>query len=92
MITVVKMSKSYNAGVYYIGRPSPWGNPFLALDYGRGGAIRKFAEWWYAPAQKKLREMSLREIPTDCKLGCWCSPQSCHGDIIAGYINWKRSL
>lgn len=78
---------------HYIGRAwaefsaSPYGNPFHAHE---GIAILKFAEWWYAPEQKRLREKALTEIKEGDTIGCWCKPRSYHGDIIAGYLNWKR--
>ena len=47
---------------------------------------------WFAPEQKWLRDFALApvNIPDDSIFGCWCHPQLCHGDIVAGYINWKR--
>ena len=88
MIEVVKIREVPNAR--YIGRPSPFGNPFAILDHGREIAIRMFIIYWYAPEQKWLRQLALDTIPQDAKLGCFCFPKSCHGDIIAGYINWRR--
>ena len=91
MITVVKMSKMYDPLICYVGRPSIYGNPYSVIDHGRDGAVLKFIEYWYAPKQKYLREVALKLIPQNAKLGCWCAPGRCHGDIIAGYLNWKRS-
>ena len=28
-------------------------------------------------------------LSKDAVLGCWCKPEACHGDIIAGYLAWR---
>ncbi len=71
----------------YIGRPGPWGNPFqIGADGSRDEVILKFREWIMAPEQASLRERARREL-TGQVLGCWCSPQSCHGDVLAKIAN-----
>jgi len=57
----------------------------------REQAISKFAEYWYSERGRRLRQQAMLEIPLDAVLGCYCAPLLCHGDIIAGYLNWKRS-
>jgi hypothetical protein len=86
----------------YIGRRvwPDWGNRGLSLPesifhnpfrIGRDGTreevILKFAEYWYAPEQWDLRRAAWR-LSENAVLGCWCKPEACHGDIIAGYLNW----
>lgn len=71
----------------YIGRPSLFGNPFshvhsaLATFYvpTRVAAIRSFARW--IRDQPELLEQ-LRELKGK-RLGCWCAPLPCHGDVLA---------
>lgn len=76
----------------YIGRPSVWGNPYpLVQESNRAACLAKFVEYWYAPEQRWLREKALAELTPDKILCCFCAPKACHGDIIAGYLNWKRS-
>ena len=76
--------------VHYIGRPSIYGNPFrLQSENDRDFVLLQFIDYWYAPEQKWLREKALRELVT-FDLGCFCTPKRCHGDIIAGYLNWKK--
>ncbi len=71
----------------YIGRPSKWGNPFrIGPDGNRAEVIRRFREYWNAPAQAPLRWAARREL-TDTDLGCYCTPAACHGDVIAEYVN-----
>jgi hypothetical protein len=75
----------------YIGRPSIFGNPYshkegttaLYKTETRDEAVEKYAEWL------STQEDILREIPTlkGKILGCWCSPQLCHGLILAELAN-----
>lgn len=81
----------------YIGRAcaefptSVFHNPFrIGRDGTREEVIAKFAEYWYAPDQWDVRRAAWYLVD-DAILGCWCKPEACHGDIIAGYINWIRS-
>ena len=71
----------------YIGRPSPWGNPFSHLDNTkaqfkvdtREEAVAKYREYiLQKPELLKLLPTLKGKI-----LGCWCSPKSCHGDVLA---------
>jgi hypothetical protein len=63
----------------YIGRSSKWGNPFRIGKHGtRKEVIRKYRKWILR--QPKLLN-SLDEICGKV-LGCWCSPKSCHGDVL----------
>jgi hypothetical protein len=75
----------------YIGRPSPFGNPFQIGKHGdRTTVIQKYREWFY----KKLNDTEF-----SCKvnslrgkrLGCWCAPDPCHGDIIVEYLEGKQN-
>ena len=59
---------------------SKWGNPFKVKKYGREKAIEMYRE--YIMNKPELLEL----IPTELKdkrLGCWCKPEKCHGDILA---------
>jgi len=96
-IKVVKVNRSTTRFTIYIGRAwaeyrtSRFHNPFhIGADGEREEVIAKFAVYWYASEQRGLREHALERIGSDAILGCWCHPQQCHGDIIAGYITWKR--
>ena len=63
----------------YIGRPSKWGNPFvIGRDGDRAAVIIKFKA--YLLSQPALMEQ-LAELEGK-KLGCFCFPNSCHGDAI----------
>ncbi len=74
----------------YIGRPSMWGNPYTHIQDGktlakyvvgsREEAIESYREYVTNGEGKFLLE-HLHELKGKT-LGCWCSPKSCHGDIL----------
>ena len=69
----------------YIGRPGPWGNPFqIGKDGTRAEVIAKFREWFLS--QPQMVERAKRELRGKV-LGCWCSPQTCHGDVLSEMAN-----
>jgi hypothetical protein len=75
----------------YIGRPSPWGNPFSHLDgtlaqfkvASRDEAVDKFREWLLANPVLMARLPELKGKV----LACWCHPKRCHGDVLAELAN-----
>lgn len=98
MVKVVNLR--YEKADIRVCRPGPFGNPYthLVLAYGQPGihvrdrseSILRFAIYFYSERGRGLREKALAEISSEAKIGCWCAPVRCHGDIIAGYLNWKR--
>ena len=76
----------------YIGRPSIWGNPYSHKDgtlaefkvSTRAEAIEKYRQYFYN--NQELMQKSKLELKGKT-LGCWCSPQACHGDVIAEFLN-----
>ncbi len=68
----------------YIGRPSKWGNPFvIGKDGNRDEVIAKYEQ--YLISNTELMN-ALPELKGKI-LGCWCSPKTCHGDILVKYAN-----
>jgi len=68
------------ADAIYIGRGSPWGNPFkIGIDGNREAVINKF-ECEILP---KLDLTTLRGK----HLVCFCKPARCHGDILLREAN-----
>ncbi|WP_231373411.1 DUF4326 domain-containing protein [Thioalkalivibrio sp. ALE19] len=66
----------------YIGRGSPYGNPFVMHDRSdseRQRVIRAFREW--LPDQPALLRLIRRTLPGQT-LGCHCAPEACHGDVL----------
>jgi hypothetical protein len=64
----------------YIGRPSKWGNPFVVgVDGERGECIELYREWILTQPDLLADVSELKGK----KLGCWCKPRPCHGDVLA---------
>lgn len=82
MIKVVHCKKKpYDV---YIGRPSKWGNPFtMGKDGTREEVIEKYKEWILTQHELLSQLIELK----DKTLGCWCSPQACHGDVLARLVD-----
>lgn len=77
----------------YIGRASgnykasKWANPFkIGPDGSREEVIKKYANWILS--QPQLIN-SLSELEGKV-LGCWCKPESCHGDVLVDLIRCYR--
>lgn len=83
-------------GVYqdydvYIGRPSKWGNPFthkadlvkknpkLILVGSVEEAVESYHKWI---VKQPLLLADLHQLKGK-RLGCWCKPGCCHGDVLA---------
>ena len=89
----VKTDPVYNTridsdGYAYIGRGSYWGNPYSMHEQGatREAVIEKFRydfENDLFPNKKKKEVFGL----TGKRLGCFCKPLACHGDVLADYLN-----
>lgn len=72
-------------GAVYIGRPSPWGNPFaIGKDGTRAEVIDKYRRW--LKGQPKLIDAARRELAGKY-LVCFCWPAPCHGDVLLGLAN-----
>lgn len=73
---------------YYIGRPSICGNPsVIGVDGDRNEVIKKFKVYFYNRLKNdpefKKEVLKLK----DARIGCFCKPLECHGDVIADYLN-----
>lgn len=77
MVTVVNCKKSeYDI---YIGRPSKWGNPFIIGVHGKRQEVINKYQLWLSEQDNLLKV--LPEL-FNKKIGCYCKPQICHGDIL----------
>jgi hypothetical protein len=76
-----------NPNNIYIGRQSHyvkgtfnsiWANPYPVKTYGRDECLRKYKDYIVATPElmKRLPELQGKT------LGCWCSPEPCHGNIL----------
>ncbi len=77
----------------YIGRKGRghegyFGNPFSAREHGRAKCIAMFQEYFYMRMAKD--EVFAKRVVSELsgkRLGCFCSPLPCHGDVYAEYLN-----
>jgi len=72
----------------YIGRGSYWGNPYSMYEDGenRSEVIRKFKydfDYNKFPNKNKSEVYKL----AGKRLGCFCKPHACHGDVLAEFLN-----
>lgn len=78
----------------YIGRAGRgqdgyFGNPFAIVPgrQTREQAIARYAEWFANAVENdpafRARVLALRGK----RLGCFCKPAACHGDVIAAYLD-----
>jgi hypothetical protein len=68
----------------YVGRPSKWGNPFeIGKDGTREEVVAKYKNWILSNKELLSQISELKNK----KLGCWCSPKLCHGEILAELAN-----
>ena len=75
--------------VVYIGRPSPWGNPYvMGRDGTRDEVVDEFESFFLNKVEEdaEFREKTLKELK-DKVLMCHCKPEVCHGDIIAEWCD-----
>lgn len=94
MCTVVnKYKEEYDI---YIGRGSKWGNPFSHLPETkalykvetRDEAVSAYKDYlWHQMKEGFITTEMLRSLHGK-RLGCFCKPQSCHGDIIVKAVEW----
>lgn len=93
-IVVNKYKEPYDV---YIGRGSKWGNPFTHIKdketkaefvvSTREESIEKFREYILDKIEKG--EVSIDELLelAGKRLGCFCKPKSCHGDILVEIVS-----
>ena len=80
MKTLNKHNDNLTNNYVYIGRGSPYGNPFIiGKDGNREEVIKKFES--YILNNTALCDQVKREL-TGKDLLCFCSPKPCHGDIL----------
>lgn len=75
-------------GSIYIGRGTPFGNPYVVNQaVSRAEAIARYREYFYAKLERDPAFSILLERLRGRVLACHCKPMDCHGDVIAEYLN-----
>lgn len=97
MIKVVnKYIHKPTANDVFIGRPSPYGNPYSHMSNttalyrvaSRDEAVDKYREYILnkrkmgAGFDEHLKNLANKAKQGDVNLVCFCKPQRCHGDIL----------
>jgi len=89
VINVVNV-KDFKGPHYYVGRPSPLGNPFTVKEHGRHKALELYKDWLglqYSTNNTRVKAV-LNDLSKDLEnagsivLSCWCTPKKCHAEII----------
>lgn len=99
-IFVVNLRYNSELEVIRVDRSTPLGNPFkIGKDGNRSACIAKYRGWLWkeiqkspdeSPASRMFHELvGLAIIREELLLGCWCTPESCHAEVIAKAIDWK---
>ncbi len=77
------VNKHKGAYDIYIGRPSVFGNPFvIGKDGNREEVLEKFRKYAVLRVQEDLDFAKAVKELHGKRLGCFCAPQACHGDIL----------
>jgi len=75
-------------GDVYIGRGSPWGNPYRMKNstvVERQRVIDLYEE-------KIIPKLDLEPLLKAKRLGCFCKPKLCHGDRLKELIDLKQEV
>lgn len=77
-----------NAVYEYIGRGSYWGNPYSMFAEGdsREEVIRKYKYDFDNEKFLKKKKSDVYKLAGK-RLGCFCKPDACHGDVLADFLN-----
>jgi hypothetical protein len=78
---------------------SEWGNPFKLENHERDSSLCLYREWVVTgrnpitggkrsqgPLLWKIGELEGKT------LGCWCSPEACHGDVLSDLLRDRAVL
>jgi len=68
-------------GDFLIDRRTQWGNPFHLGTFTREESIRCYEDYFVKNLKPKIHLLASAN-----RLGCWCKPLACHGDVIRKYI------
>lgn len=71
----------------YIGRGSPFGNPYvIGVDGTREEVISKYIEYFNARVEQEEDFKKSVLALKGKRLACFCHPKACHGDVIIKYL------
>ena len=83
------LSKANGVDKVYIGRGTPFGNPFkIGVDGNRQQVIAKFEHYF---ANNLTLQMLVRKELHGKILVCHCKPLACHGDVYIDFLYSKQN-
>lgn len=77
-------------GAYYVGRPSPLGNPFvIGKDGDRDAVIAMYKEYLDTAVASRDPAIctALLGIQEDQAIACFCAPKPCHVEVIVDQLD-----
>ena len=84
----VVVNRRFQRYDHYIGRGSKWGNPFhIGEDGTRNEVIEKYREWFARKLDNDYSYILATRKLKGKRLGCFCKPRDCHGDVIVEYLD-----
>ncbi|WFP45975.1 hypothetical protein VIPPAEUMC01_00040 [Pseudomonas phage vB_VIPPAEUMC01] len=98
MYSATVVNRHYEKFDVYIGRGSKWGNPFSHKEGTRAlykvdtveQAIECFrSHLWRNIMEGLITVDDLLELDGK-RLGCYCKPRPCHGDVLVRAIEWAK--
>lgn len=90
-MTATVVNRHYEAYDVYIGRGSVWGNPHrMKNELGRAWCITLYRRTLWAKIQSGEITLDMLIALDGKRLGCYCSPKRCHGDVLVEAIEWAK--
>ena len=82
-------NKAIPVGAVYIGRGSPWGNPFVMGTHGdRDSVCEQYEEQLAARIDSGSVSLQALAALHGKDLVCFCAPLRCHGDTLQRAALW----
>ena len=76
-------------GAVYVGRPTKWGNPHVAVPERAADAVARYR----ADLERGRLRVSVADVRRELRgkdLGCWCPPgRPCHADVLLDVANGR---
>lgn len=67
---------------------SPFANPFkIDKNNNREQVVEKYKQYIIHKVEKKEIDLSLLK---NKRLGCWCKPEQCHGDVLVELLQENK--
>lgn len=99
-VEVININKygNDNDDYIYVGRPSPFGNPYSSKEKSsaykvdtKKEAIQNYRDYILSNLDILDHLISELKINNYNKIGCYCKPSSCHGDVLKDLIKERTT-